>query len=101
MIGGLVGLSVSAAVLVASASAQESTCKDAVSARSRSAAQVSDASRERRARQNAITNWKRRVRDTYGWKYSFLTRAKDQDVRCGGGASAKHCTVSARPCGLW
>lgn len=74
------------------------TCKDAVSAKARSAAQLSDASRERRARDNAIGNWKRRVRDTYGWTYSFWSKAEEHDVKCGGGASAKHCTVSAKPC---
>jgi hypothetical protein len=77
------------------------TCKDAISAKARSAAQVSDASRERRARDNAIGNWKRRVRDTYGWSYSFWSKAEERDVRCGGGASAKHCTVSAKPCRVW
>jgi len=78
------------------------TCKDAaVSAKARSAAQLSDASRERRARENAIGNWKARVRDTYGWTYSFWSKAEDQDVKCGGGASAKHCTVSAKPCRVW
>ena len=77
------------------------TCKDAVSAKARSAAQLSDASRERRARDNAIGNWKRRVRDTYGWSYGFWSKAEARDIKCGGGASAKHCTVSAQPCRLW
>ena len=73
-------------------------CKDAVSAKARSAAQVSDASRERRARENAIANWQRRARDTYGWRYRFWRKAQEKKVECGGGASAKHCTVSAKPC---
>jgi hypothetical protein len=77
------------------------TCTDTVSAKARSAAQLSDASREKRARDNAIGNWKRRVRDTYGWSYSFWSKADERDVRCGGGSSAKHCTVSAKPCRLW
>src|SRR5262245_59153820 len=76
-------------------------CKDPVSAKARSAAQLSDASREQRARDNAIGNWKRRVRDTYGWSYSFWSKSEDRDVKCGGGDSAKHCTVTARPCRLW
>lgn len=81
--------------------ANAKTCKDAVSAKARSAAQLSDASRERRARDNAIGNWKRRVRDTYGWSYSFWSKADARDIKCGGGASAKHCTASAQPCRLW
>jgi hypothetical protein len=76
-------------------------CKDIVSAKARSAAQLSDASRERRARENAIDNWRRRVRDTYGWRYRFWSRAQEKQINCGGGASAKHCTVSARPCRLF
>ncbi len=77
-------------------------CKDApVTAKARSAAQVSDASRETRARNNAIDNWSNRARDTHGYLYSFWRRAEDQKVECGGGESAKHCTVSARPCRVY
>lgn len=73
-------------------------CKDPVTAKARSAAQLSDASRERRARENAIDNWRRRARDTYGWRYRFWSKAQEKNIECGGGASAKHCTVSAKPC---
>jgi hypothetical protein len=76
-------------------------CKDAVSAKAHSAAQVSDATRLKRAHANAIGNWKRRVRDTYGWSYSFWSKAMESDVKCGGGASAKHCAATAKPCRLW
>ncbi|HEU4377135.1 MAG TPA: hypothetical protein VFR73_01075 [Hyphomicrobiaceae bacterium] len=76
-------------------------CKDAVSAKARSAAQVSDTSREKRARDNAIDNWSNRARDTYGYTYKFWWRAEDKKVECGGGASAKHCTVSAKPCRVY
>ena len=82
------------------APAEAKTCKDAVTAKARSAAQLSDDSRERRARDSAIANWSRRARDTYGWRYSFWRRADEKQVNCGGGASAKHCTVSAKPCRL-
>lgn len=82
------------------APAANDRCKDAVTAKARSAAQLSDASRERIARQNAIDNWRRRVRDTYGWRYRFWSRAQDRQVTCGGGASSKHCTAVARPCRL-
>ena len=90
-----------AGLLVADAPAHAKTCKDAVTAKSRSAAQVSDASRARRAREGAIANWAARVRDTYGIAYRFWSKAEDRKVECGGGTSAKHCTVSARPCRLW
>jgi hypothetical protein len=74
------------------------TCKDAVTAKAQSRAQLSDASRERRARDNAIGNWSARARDTYGWAYRFWLRAEEKQVNCGGGTSAKHCTVTAKPC---
>ena len=61
---------------LASAPAEAKTCKDVVTAKARSAAQLSDASRERRARDSAIANWSRRARDTYGWRYSFWRRAR-------------------------
>jgi hypothetical protein len=77
-------------------------CKDApVMAKARSAAQVSDQSREKRARDNAIDNWSNRARDTYGFVYKYWWRAEDKKVECGGGASAKHCTVTARPCRVY
>ena len=80
--------------------AQAKTCKDMVTAKARSAAQVSDASRLRRARDKAISNWSARARDTYGWAYRFWRRSGERNVECGGTESAKHCTASARPCRL-
>src|SRR5262245_16512460 len=80
--------------------AHAKTCKDTSTAKARSVAQVSDASRERRARDNAIANWSARARDTYGWAYRFWSRADERKVDCGGGKSGKHCTASARPCRL-
>jgi hypothetical protein len=97
---GFATIAIAAAALLAIAPAEAKTCKDAVTAKARSAAQLSDASRERRAKDSAIANWSRRARDTYGWRYSFWRRADEKDVKCGGGASAKHCTVSAKPCRL-
>jgi hypothetical protein len=102
MLPALAAAALAASVATApSTPADAKTCKDGVSAKARSAAQVSDASRERRARDNAVGNWKRRVRDTYGWSYGFWSKAEVRDIKCGGGASAKHCTASARPCRLW
>ena len=94
----LVATLIAAGSLLASAPAEAKTCKDVVTAKGRSAAQLSDASRERRAKESAIANWSRRARDTYGWRYSFWRRADEKQVNCGGGASAKHCTVTAKPC---
>jgi hypothetical protein len=100
MIGGCVGFVLAAWLMPAAAPARDETCKDVITAKARSTAQLSDASREGRARQNAIANWKRRVRDTYGLRYSFWFKAQEREIRCGGGASAKQCTVTAKPCRL-
>lgn len=94
--GGLA--SAALAQTAAPAPAGNPKCKDAVTAKARSSAQVSDATREQRARDKAISNWKKRARDTYGWRYSFWRSAEEKNVQCGGGASAKHCTVTAKPC---
>jgi len=91
---------IAASLLVATPPAHAKTCKDMVTAKARSAAQLSDDSRLRRAREKAIANWSARARDTYGWAYRFWTRAEEKQVNCGGGASAKHCTASAKPCRL-
>jgi hypothetical protein len=93
-------LSVAVGLSTATDPAHAKVCKDVITAKARSAAQVSDASRERRARENAIANWSVRARDTYGWAYRFWRRADEQQVTCGGGASAKHCAASAKPCRL-
>jgi hypothetical protein len=96
----LVAIAAGAAVAIAPAEAAK-VCKEVVTAKARSAAQLSDSSRERRARDSAIANWGRRARDTYGWKYSFWRRAEEKNIECGGGATAKHCTVTAKPCSLF
>ena len=87
-------------LLVAVSPVQAKTCKDTVTAKARSAAQLSDDSRLRRAREKAIANWSARARDTYGWAYRFWRRADERNVECGGGSNAKHCTASAKPCRL-
>ncbi len=86
--------------LVSAVPAEAKTCKDTITAKGQSRAQLSDASRVRRARENAIANWSRRARDTYGWAYRFWSRAEEKQVECGGGSSGKRCTASAKPCRL-
>ena len=97
----LAALAIAAGGLLVAAPAQAKTCKDAISAQARSSAQVSDESRERRAKDKAIANWGKRARDTYGWQYRFWTKSEEQKVECGGTAKAKHCSVSAKPCTLF
>jgi Tfp pilus assembly protein PilV len=89
----LVALAIAAAGLVAIAPAHAKTCKDPVTAQARSSAQLSDANREKRAREKAIANWSSRARDTYGWQYRFWTKSEEQKVECGGTAKSKPCTL--------
>jgi len=98
---GLAALAIAAAGLLAAAPANAKTCKDAVTAEARSSAQLSDASREKRAKDKAIANWSSRARDTYGWQYRFWTKSEEQKVECGGTAKSKKCAVSAKPCTLF
>jgi hypothetical protein len=97
----LAALAIVAAGFIAVAPAQAKTCKDAVAAEARSSAQVSDATREKRAKDKAIANWSSRARDTYGWQYRFWTKSEEQKVECGGTAKSKKCAVSAKPCTLF
>lgn len=97
---GVAVVGLAAGLIGASSPAHAKTCKGVVTAKARSAAQVSDASRLKRAREKAIANWRARARDTYGWAYRFWSRAEERDVQCGGGAGAKHCTARAKPCRL-
>jgi len=83
------------------APAHAKTCKEAIAAQARSAAQLSDASREKRARDKAIANWSKRAQDTYGWRYRFWSKSQEQRIDCGGTAKFKRCSVSAKPCTLF
>src|SRR5262245_8733757 len=85
----------------AMAPAQAKTCKEAVAAQARSTAQLSDTSRESRAKDKAIANWSKRVRDTYGWMYRFWSKSEEQKIDCGGTAQFKRWSVSAKPCTPW
>lgn len=80
--------------------AQAKVCKDEVTAKSRSAAQYSDAERRSRARSGAIANWRDRARSTYGFVYRFWSRADAKSVDCKTTPSAVTCVAKARPCRL-
>ena len=94
-------VAMAAAGLLASSPAHAKTCKDAVTAHARSSAQLSDANREKRAQEKAITNWGKRAADTYGWSYRFWHRAEEKTVECKGTPKSKSCSVSAKPCTLF
>ena len=73
-----------AAGLYASGPAEAKTCKDVVSAHARSSAQVSDATREKRANDKAISNWGKRAADTYGWSLPLLVSRRGEEGRVQG-----------------
>jgi|SoiMetStandDraft_2_1073263.scaffolds.fasta_scaffold443123_1 hypothetical protein len=77
------------------------TCKDIITAHARSSAQVSDETREKRARDKAISNWGKRAADTYGWAYRFWYRAEEQKVECKGTEKSRSCSVAAKPCTVY
>ena len=95
------GLVCVCASVLALAPAHAKTCQEAITAQARSTAQLSDASREKHAKDKAIANWSKRARDTYGWMYRFWSKSEEQKVECGGTAKFKRCSVSAKPCTLW
>jgi hypothetical protein len=97
---GLAAIAVAAGMLAAAVPAEAKVCKDAITAKSRSTAQTSDAGREQRARDRAILKWSKVARETHGWAYRFWMRADDKQVECGGTAKSRLCTVSAKPCRL-
>lgn len=84
----------------AAPAAADDKCKDAVTAKSRSTARMSDTAREQRAKDNATRKWSREVKKTLGWRYSFWRSAADKQVACKGTPKSKQCTVTARPCRL-
>ena len=75
-------------------------CKDEVTAKSRSAAQYSDAERQSRVRSGAMANWRDRARSTYGIAYRFWSRTEERSVNCVTGKNAVTCTAKAKPCRL-
>ncbi len=92
--------SIAVGLLAIAPPADAKTCKDTVTAKARSTAQVSDDSRLRRAREKAMSNWSARARDSYGWAYRFWRRSAERKVECGGSTGSKHCTATAKPCRL-
>jgi glucose dehydrogenase len=98
----LIAIGLAAASLVAApAEAKEKTCKDAVTAKSRSTIKASDEAREKRAQNNATVKWSKLAQITYGWSYRFWYRAEEKKVECTGTAKSKTCNVSAKPCALF
>lgn len=89
-----------AASMLGMTAAHAKVCKDEIEAKSRSAAQYSDAERQRRAHAGAIDKWRDRTRSTYGIAYRFWYRADGKSIDCKTTKAAVTCVAKARPCRL-
>ena len=87
-----------AALLLGSTSVAAATCKDAVTTKATSRAELSD--KEARARTAVLAQWRTRARANYGIAYRFWSRAEDKSVDCATTKSAVTCVAKARPCRL-
>lgn len=93
----------SAALLLAAAwlgatGAAAKTCKDPVTTKATSRAELSD--KEARARTAALAQWRTRARANYGVAYRFWSRAEDRNLTCTQTEKSATCTATARPCRL-
>jgi hypothetical protein len=85
-------------ILLTSNPAAAKTCKDAVTAKATSRAEVS--SKEDRARSAALAKWRTAARAANGWTYRFWSRAEDRSLTCKSTGKSATCTATARPCRL-
>lgn len=94
-------LSLAIVTAVAGASAASAkTCKEPVTATSRSQIKQDEAARTRRATDNATKRWAEAVRAKYGLAYRFWLRSENQNVECKNTPKTTTCTVTATPCRL-
>lgn len=84
--------------MVAPAAAK--TCKDPLTATSRSTITTSEAARTKRATDNAEKRWSKDVRAKYGIQYYFWTRSDAQKIDCRQTPKSSICTATATPCSL-
>lgn len=90
-----------AVVLLASASsAAAKTCKEPLTASSRSSIQGTEAARTKRATDNAEKKWSKDAKAKYGFAYQLWLRADAKKVECRQTPKSSICTVTATPCRL-
>lgn len=94
-------LALAAACLASlSAAAEAKTCKEPLTASSRSTIAGGEQARTKRATTNAENKWSKEARATYGLQYKFLFRADAKSVDCRQTPKSTVCKVTATPCGL-
>jgi hypothetical protein len=84
--------------MAAATTADAKTCKDVVTAKAISRAQVS--SKESRAREAAIALWRTKARAAHGWAYRFWSRSDGRSVTCTSTDKSATCIATAKPCRL-
>lgn len=89
-----------AALVLGAAPAAAKTCKEPVTATSRSTVQAGEEARTRRATSNAERKWSKEVRAKYGLQYYFWMRAEAKKVECRQTPKSTVCTATATPCSL-
>lgn len=87
-----------AALLLGSTSVAAATCKDAVTTKATSRAELSD--KEARARTAVLAQWRTRARANYGIAYRFWSRAADRNLTCTQTEKSATCIAVGRPCRL-
>lgn len=84
----------------AMAPAAAKTCKDPLTATSRSTIKTSEAARTKRATDNAEKKWSKEVRAKYGLQFYFWARSDAQKIECRQTPKSSICTATATPCSL-
>ena len=88
------------ASLAAVASAEAKTCKDPLTATSRSTIAGGEDARTKRATSNAQKKWSKDARAKAGLQYQFWFRSDDQNVDCHQTPKSTVCKVTAKPCSI-
>ena len=91
---------VAAALVSGTTPALAKTCKEPVTATSRSTIQGTEEARTRRATDNAEKKWSKEVRAKYGLQYYFWVRSDARKVDCRQTPKSTICTATATPCSL-
>lgn len=83
------------------APAAAKTCKEPLTASSRSSIQGGEAARTKRATDNAEKKWSKEAKAKYGFAYQLWLRADGKKpAECRNTPKSTTCTVTATPCRL-
>lgn len=89
------------AVVATAAPATAKTCKEPLTASSRSSTQGGEAARTKRATDNAEKKWSKEAKAKYGFAYQLWLRADaKKPAECRNTPKSTTCTVTATPCRL-